>query len=211
MRKIIISVIILILSSSPLHAEYDPQHTMLALNMAIVSVQRILTAQTRPVLEQEYQNIINNLSLGNIESDTEMTALYRDLMTVITSKRIRTEDSRRLLAYYDTAEKRLIAHALSGIRTQEAIRNSARSEAANAQQDISRINFEQNTVIATWIGSMAVSCVSSFFGGVFGSNNLLENTVNAYESYQRLESMRLRSERDVQRAKSQAEIAESRI
>ncbi|MBR0279573.1 MAG: sel1 repeat family protein, partial [Synergistaceae bacterium] len=211
MRKIITAVIILILSSSPLHAEYDPQHTMLALNMAIVSVQRILTAQSRPVLEQEYQNIINNLSLGNIESDTEMTALYRDLMTVITSKRIRTEDSRRLLAYYDTAEKRLIAHALSSIRTQEAIRNSARSEAANAQQDISRINSEQNTVIAGWIGNMAVSCVSSFFGGVFGSNNLLENTVNAYDSYQRLESMRLRSERDVQRAKSQAEIAESRI
>ena len=63
---------------------------MLALNMAIVSVNRILTAESRAVLEQEYSSIINNLSLGNIESDSEMTALYRDLMTVITSKRLHT-------------------------------------------------------------------------------------------------------------------------
>ena len=59
---------------------YDPQNTMLALNMAIVSVHRILTTGDRIVLEQEYQNIINNLSLGNIENDKDMRDLYRDLM-----------------------------------------------------------------------------------------------------------------------------------
>ncbi|MBR6900795.1 MAG: hypothetical protein IKN30_01870 [Synergistaceae bacterium] len=51
---------------------------MLALNMAIVSINRILTTQDRIVLEQEYQDIINNLSLGNIESDYELTALYTE-------------------------------------------------------------------------------------------------------------------------------------
>ena len=32
---------------------YDPQNTMLALNMAVVSVHRILTTQSRAVLDDE--------------------------------------------------------------------------------------------------------------------------------------------------------------
>ena len=55
---------------------YDPQNTMLALNMAVVSLHRILTTRSRAVLDDEYQNIINNLSLGNIRFAPEITALY---------------------------------------------------------------------------------------------------------------------------------------
>lgn len=68
---------------------------MLALNMAIVSINRILTTQDRIVLEQEYQDIINNLSLGNIESDYELTALYTEMMSYISSKRLRDEEAKR--------------------------------------------------------------------------------------------------------------------
>ncbi|MBQ8691895.1 MAG: hypothetical protein IJ520_01980, partial [Synergistaceae bacterium] len=53
--------------------QYDPLHTMLALNMAIVSIHRIITTQDRIVLNQEYDNIINKLALGNIESDYDIT------------------------------------------------------------------------------------------------------------------------------------------
>ena len=104
------------------HSEqaYDPQHTMLALNMAIVSVHKILTAQDRAVLEQEYNNIINNLSLGNIESDSELTGLYQELMTVITSKRLREDDSKRLQEFYTLAEQRIITYAMSNIKEHEA-------------------------------------------------------------------------------------------
>lgn len=211
MKKLAALIIIILSLSSPLHAEYDPQHTMLALNMAIVSVNRILTAESRAVLEQEYSSIINNLSLGNIESDSEMTALYRDLMTVITSKRLRSEDSRRLLTYYDTAEKRLVSYALSSIRTHEAQLRSAQNEAQASSQGIARVNSEQNAIIAGWLGNMAVSCVSSFFGGIFSSSELLNDTVNAYDSYQRLELIRGRYERDLQRANSQAEISRAQI
>lgn len=210
MKKLAALIIILSLSS-PLHAEYDPQHTMLALNMAIVSVNRILTAESRAVLEQEYSSIINNLSLGNIESDSEMTALYRDLMTVITSKRLRSEDSRRLLTYYDTAEKRLVSYALSSIRTREAQLRSAQNEAQASSQGIARVNSEQNAIIAGWLGNMAVSCISSFFGGIFSPSELLNDTVNAYDSYQRLELIRGRYESDLQRANSQAEISRAQI
>lgn len=43
--------------------EYDPQHTVLALNMASVSIQRILSTKDRAVLDMEYRNIISNLKL----------------------------------------------------------------------------------------------------------------------------------------------------
>ena len=114
---------------------YDPQNTMLALNMAIVSVHRILTTGDRIVLEQEYQNIINNLSLGNIENDKDMTALYRDLMGIISRKRLRDEEAKFFRSRYDQREQNLINHAISRIEAQGE-------------------NF---------IGSLVVSCVSSYF------------------------------------------------
>ncbi|MBQ9390191.1 MAG: hypothetical protein IJU07_08465, partial [Synergistaceae bacterium] len=117
MKKItaVLALTLILSSSPPLQAKYDPQHTVLALNMAIVSVHRILTAENRAVLEQEYQNIINNLSLGNIENDSDMTALYRDLMSVITSKRIRDEDRKRLISHYNASEQKLITYAMSSV------------------------------------------------------------------------------------------------
>lgn len=117
---------------------YDPQHTMLALNMAIVSVHRILTTQDRIILEQEYQNIINNLSLGNIESDKDMTALYSDLMTIISRKRLRSDEAEFFRSRYDQREQNLMNRALSRIQS-------------------------QGENIFSLIGGFAVSCVSSYF------------------------------------------------
>ena len=83
--------------------EYNPQHTMLALNMAIVSIHRIITTQDRMVLEQEYQNIINNLSLGNIESDQEIVSLYEELLNFIKSKALRADEEN----FYRERSKRI--------------------------------------------------------------------------------------------------------
>lgn len=74
-----LAVMLIVISSSvPAYPEekYDPQNTILALNMAIVSFHRITTTQDRIVLQHEYDNIINKLALGNIESDYDMTGLY---------------------------------------------------------------------------------------------------------------------------------------
>ena len=117
---------------------YDPQHTMLALNMAIVSVHRILTTGDRIVLEQEYQNIINNLSLGNIENDKDMTALYSDLTGIISRKGLRDEEAKFFRSRYDQREQNLINHALSRIQA-------------------------QGENIVSLIGSFVVSCASSYF------------------------------------------------
>ena len=94
---------------------YDPQNTMLALNMAVVSVQRILAAKDRVILDQEYQNIINNLSIGSIRSDPEITGLYEKLLDITSRRKLRTEETEYLKNAYNAQEKRSISSALSDL------------------------------------------------------------------------------------------------
>ena len=93
--------------------EYDPLHTISALNMAAVSISRILSTQDRIVLDQEYQSIMNNLNLANIRSDPEITALYLKMLDIISRKRLRAEESSLLQARYDDAMKNRLASAVS--------------------------------------------------------------------------------------------------
>lgn len=184
--------------SASAFAEYDPKHTMLALNMAIVSVQRILTTESRAVLEQEYENIINNIAQGNIENDPEMLALFVKLQGVISSRKLRAEDRKRLQNFYDTAEKRRITYALSGIRLAEAQAQAAHNQAAaienetrakvrasqgrisDIQRDINDITISQAVVAADWLGGLATSCVSMFMGDIFAPSRMFWNTLDAY-------------------------------
>ncbi len=143
MKKLVSVLMIMIfaLSSVPAFSaeeDYDPQHTMLTLNMAIVSIHRILSTQDRIILEQEYQNIINNLSLGNIESDYDLTTLFQDLMSLITRKRLREEETKIFQSRYDRREQNLLMDTLSGVRA-----------------------YGGN--LFSWLGSLAVSCASSYF------------------------------------------------
>lgn len=117
MRKIALLVIaVLLCGVQTLHADdYDPQHTMLALNMAVVSVHRILATQSRAVLDDEYQNIINNLSLGNIRSDPEITKLYEKLLDLTSRKKLRSDESDRLRKIYSEEAKRSLSGALSDL------------------------------------------------------------------------------------------------
>ncbi len=90
-------------------------NTMLALNMAIVSIHRIVSTQDRIVLDQEYNNIINRLALGNIEADIEMTGLYEELMNFITGKGLRQEEAKRFHERYNLREQRQLVDSLSNI------------------------------------------------------------------------------------------------
>ena len=143
---------------------YDPQNTMLALNMAVVSVHRILATQSRAVLDDEYQNIINNLSLGNIRSDPEITALYEKLLDITSRKKLRTDESARLRKAYADQAKRSISGALSDL---------GKSSAAMIREDGS---------IGAFFGSfsslVSVSAASYFkyqTGGVNLKGSLEEN------------------------------------
>ena len=246
---LILSAVLLCQTVPSFSADYDPQHTMLALNMAIVSVHRILTTQSRAVLEEEYTNIINNLSLGNIESDRDMTELYRDMLAIISRKRISEGDSKRLRSYYDAAEQRRITYALSNIRmtearikahqhevagleavsraVAEAIRHniegiereteakvraakndiagieretqaqlrSSQSRMNDARSDISDIKRAQNAIVRSWLGNMAVYCMSSFLGNPFSVKSLIFDSAVAYAEYDDLAEKRASAER----------------
>ncbi len=76
--------------------------------------------------------------MGNIESDYELTALYQEMMTYITGKRLRHEDAKIFQSRYDRRKKNLLMDALGSVRA-----------------------YGGN--IYSWLGSLAVSCVSSYF------------------------------------------------
>lgn len=122
---------------------------LLIFNMAIVSVHRILTTRDRIVLEQEHQNIINNLSLGNIESDKDMTILYRNLLEIISRRKLREEDREFLRGRYDRMEQKLLKSTLGDIK----------SSGGN---------------ILTLVGRLAVSCVSLYFSYKYSRSELAE-------------------------------------
>jgi parvulin-like peptidyl-prolyl isomerase len=118
--------------------KYDPQHTMLALNMAIVSVHRITSSKDRVSLTNEYNNIINNLAIGNIESDPDITALYEELLDVISNKTIREEESQRLQKKYTRKEQRRLYDSLKKIKS-------------------------DGGDIKSWIASLFLSCITQYF------------------------------------------------
>ncbi len=118
LKKVCVFILVVVLSLPSFgYAEesdqYDPQHTMLALNMAIVSVHRILSAHDRLILNQEYQNIINNLSIGNIKSDPEITELYDKMIDVIGKKKLRDDELKLVISQYDSRMQNRFAEAMS--------------------------------------------------------------------------------------------------
>lgn len=225
-KKIIAGLIaaIMILPGAFAEEAYDPQHTMLALNMAIVSVHRILTTESRAVLEQEYDNIISNIAQGNIASDPEMLSLFLKLQGVISSRKLRDEDKKRIQDFYDAAEKRRITYALSAIHLAEVKAESSRrniegidretsarlrasdSNINDIRRDIGRIETEQAGVVASWLGNMAYSCVSFFMGDVSSAGGMFWNTLDAYGSYKALAEEKEYSQRQKRRAENDREI-----
>jgi TPR repeat protein len=95
--------------ASAADAAYDPIHTMSALNMAIVSINRVASSEDRVTLNAEYENIIDNLYLGNIEDDPELKALYLELIDAIGKKALRQDEAARVREEYDSREKKRLS------------------------------------------------------------------------------------------------------
>ncbi len=129
--------------------DYDPLNTMLTLNMAIVSVHRIVKTKDRIVLEQEYQNIINNLSLGKIAPDSDLIYLYEELMDFMTQKLLNDKQMERFRKRYAQREKRQFVKSLSSLRVYAGS-------------------------LTSFMGSLAVSCVSAYFGYQDAINEIRE-------------------------------------
>lgn len=165
-----------------IHAQdnnYDPQHTVLALNMAIVSVQRILSTNDRAVLDIEYRNIIDNIKHGNIESDTEIIALFQELISTIRVKTFSSEARKKLQANYDDWAKNNLSRSvlsLSGI-IYETVSESA-TDAGKVAVDkfidtrlttglsagLTKLSTAfPPAAIVTAAGALAASCISQYY------------------------------------------------
>ena len=109
MKKFLLSLCILITVPNFAYSseeKYDPQNTMLAINMAVVSIQRIINTQDRITLYQEYSNIINNLAVGSIESDPEMTELYSGILEFISKRTLRQDEEQFFRERYSKIQSR---------------------------------------------------------------------------------------------------------
>ena len=158
---------------------YDPQHTVLALNMAVVSIHRILSTNDRAILDTEYRNIINNLKYGNIESDAEIIALFEELIAAIRSKTFSSEARRKLQANYDEWAKRNLSQSvlsLSGI-----IQGTLSESAFDASKSAVEKTIDKGltvglsaglttlasgftpAAIVTVAGSLAGACISEYY------------------------------------------------
>ena len=158
---------------------YDPQHTVLALNMAVVSIQRILNTNDRAVLEMEYRNIINNLKLGSIEADNEIITLYQELMNTISGKTLSIEAAGKLQANYDQWAEKHITQSVSGVSgvIQNVLKDSGKDAAREglsgfmqngltnaASKGLAGLSaaFTPSAIVAV-AGAVAVSCVSQYY------------------------------------------------
>ena len=103
-------------SDAAMEEAYDPINSLLFLNMAVVSVRKIVTTEDRIVLDQEYKNIINNNAWGEVADDAEIKALYSELLNVITRSTLRDDESKRFQQKYDHEQKRALRRAFMGFR-----------------------------------------------------------------------------------------------
>lgn len=120
--------------------EYDPLLTMSALNMAIVSLHRITSTRDRLILDREYKNIINNIRMGEINADPELTSLYQDIVRVIYRGRLRSEVLESIESSY-TEQKQ---NSISEIVTENILPS-----------------FSLNPL--KWLGKLAASSASEYF------------------------------------------------
>lgn len=91
---------------------YDPLNTMLMLNLAVVSVNNVITTQDRIVLDQEYNNIINNRRFGNVAYDSKLKKLYDRLLDTLARRKLNMEEAQRFQAVYDRGQKRALTSTI---------------------------------------------------------------------------------------------------
>jgi hypothetical protein len=98
--------------------DYDPLSTLLALNNCITSISKIKTYNDRIILNQEYDNIINNINYETLEPDTKLKDLFMEMMTYIVGCKLREGEKDRLLKSYNKNVKRALVESFSGFSIQ---------------------------------------------------------------------------------------------
>jgi hypothetical protein len=98
--------------------ELDPLSTLLAINNCVTSVAKIKNYNDRIVLDQEYENIINNINYENLVADSKLRNLFKEMMTYIVKSKLREGEKDLLLKSYNKNIKRALVDSLSTITIQ---------------------------------------------------------------------------------------------
>ncbi len=98
--------------------EYNSIQTLLCLNYAMESLCKIISYNDIVVLDQEYNNIINNINASKIIDD-EITSLFQELMDRLTAQTIQDTQKKKVADQYarqiDSAITTAITNAASGV------------------------------------------------------------------------------------------------
>jgi len=90
------------------------------INLATVSIGKIINTEDRIILDLEYNNIINNLKFekvrGKEESIEDIIKLYRKIMDTITKFKLSDEERQRFLNQFEKEKHRAIWKSIGGMR-----------------------------------------------------------------------------------------------
>jgi len=95
---------------------YEKEKTIIALNYALMSCFRIKETNDRIILDQEFENILNNLKFSEIKADYELISIYQNILQSITQKRINYIDREFIEKIYNNKLRNNIYQSLMGIR-----------------------------------------------------------------------------------------------
>lgn len=136
--------------------EYDPLLTMSALNMAVVSLHRITSSGDRLILDREYDSIINNLRMGEINADLALMSLYQKIVRVIHKGKLRDEIRATINKANSEKKRKSIREIITG--------NVLRSFSTDPLK---------------WLKKLAMSSVSEYFTQQKEAESLTQNNNDA--------------------------------
>ena len=128
---------------------YDPMQTALCLNYALVSLCKIASYNDVGVLDQEYNNIINNINLSKIE-DYEVVDLFTDLMDTLTAAKITDKQKDFIRKRYERKVGNAMYAAFGNIRSGMHFTVEPTTLALNALQSIGMGYFNYKKELAKY-------------------------------------------------------------
>jgi len=94
----------------------DSLRLVQALNLATVSIKKIISTRDRFVLDQEYNNIIHNLALEKVKAEGKMADLYEKIMDAIAQFNLNKEEKTRFLYAFERNKRIATWRAIGGTR-----------------------------------------------------------------------------------------------
>lgn len=151
----------------------------------------------------------NDISGLKNESQTQISAAQNDIDS------LKNESQAKISAAQNDIEsiKRESQAEISATQDRlETVKRTAQSQLRSSQNtldeirgDIRSINREKNALTYSWLGNMAVSCVSFFAGDVFSVGGMLWDTAMLYTERGILDKQRESAERNYRQQKSEHE------